>query len=380
LLVGSHSLYLQYQSPDWLAHLHETNSDWLAPPVVVRDGSGRLIGLAPLASKPRELEFRVRDRSFARFRLKTVAVQGSVPLLPDEPSLYDRLFDAVAQSAPDCDAIYLHSVPVDSFCWSHVARSTSIRSRFLVYIPGGTRPFHSIELPATFQQYLSKFKSKKRYNLGRQVRLLREHAVGELRLERIESPEQVPAFMVAATAVVQRSWQGREMFAEIDQAIDRPASLEALARRGLLRSYVLYCGESPCAFVFGSRYRDVYHYAEIGYDQAFAEFSPGTVLLYLIIEDLISHQPVRRMNFGISDADYKREFGTIHTEDASVLLFRKTLANRLRQASHASFTSVHRRLKTRFGGRRAAPEKTSAAWNHASSEPLDTAPGNGRSS
>src|SRR5262249_35831919 len=96
--------------------------------------------------------------------------------------------------------------------------------------------------------------------------------------------------------------------------------------------------------------RGIYHYAEIAHDRAFERFSPGTVLLYLLIEDLIRHNPPRRVNFGISDARYKREFGNAFTRDASVLLLRRSLANTLRVRSHSSFRSCLRAGKERLHG------------------------------
>jgi CelD/BcsL family acetyltransferase involved in cellulose biosynthesis len=51
------------------------------------------------------------------------------------------------------------------------------------------------------------------------------------------------------------------------------------------------------------------------------------------------------VTFGIGDAEYKRRFGNLELADASVLLFRKTLSNRLRRASHRTFQSAVRLAK-----------------------------------
>jgi CelD/BcsL family acetyltransferase involved in cellulose biosynthesis len=127
-----------------------------------------------------------------------------------------------------------------------------------------------------------------------------------------------------------------------------------LADRGILRSYLLMAGEKACAYVLGYHFRDVFYYVKVGYDQAFAASSPGTGLLYLLIKDLIENTSARRLNFDYGDAAYKREFGNVHGEDATVLLLRKTLSNRLRRQAHEAYTGTIRRMKTWFS-RRSTP-------------------------
>ena len=49
--------------------------------------------------------------------------------------------------------------------------------------------------------------------------------------------------------------------------------------------------ESRAQFVNGYQYRGFYHYADVAYNERFAKHSPGTVLLYLLIQDLFAHHP-----------------------------------------------------------------------------------------
>jgi len=97
-------------------------------------------------------------------------------------------------------------VPTDSFLWDYLRRSPVLRERFLWHAPAGVRPFHALELPDSYDKYLDRFGKKKRYNLKRQVRLLREHG-GGLTLERVEAPEQTADFADAVTDLALRSWQ-----------------------------------------------------------------------------------------------------------------------------------------------------------------------------
>lgn len=359
LLEDRPNLYLQYQSPQWFEHLQSTRDPGLLPPVAVRDARGRLAGIVPITVVERELAFTTKERILWLSRLTVVAVLGSDPLLPRDPGLSERVFEAIAAAAPGVDGIYLHSLPTGSSLWEWLREAQARRDRFLVYVPEEHRRLHFLELPGSFSEYLAKFGAKKRYNLARQVRLLSEHAGGRLELRRVEDPADVRGFAADAATVVERSWQADLLASGVTRAASDPASLEDLARRGLLRSYLLAAGDVPCAFVVGYQYGDVYHYAEIGYDRSFSRFSPGAALLYMLIADLLEHRPPRRVNFGIGDAGYKREFGNRDTTDASVFLLRPTALNKARVRAHATFRAgvgLAKRLaavRARLAGERA---------------------------
>src|SRR5205085_12632097 len=148
----------------------------------------------PLARCNYDLSCIVRGRVLWRWRVPAIAVLGSEPLMPPDAAVHDRLFAAIAASDPHADAIYFHSLPTDSFCWSYLQESSSIREHFLLHVVAGPRPFHLLRVPQSFNDFVAGFRPKKRYNLARQVRVLRDHAGGELRLQRVDSPAHVPGF------------------------------------------------------------------------------------------------------------------------------------------------------------------------------------------
>jgi CelD/BcsL family acetyltransferase involved in cellulose biosynthesis len=89
----------------------------------------------------------------------------------------------------------------------------------------------------------------------------------------------------------------------------------------------------------------VFHYADIGHDAELSKFSPGTVLLYRLIEDLIAHDRPQTLNFGIGVSEYKRQFATEVREETSLLILRDTLRNRLRVGLHRSWRGLLARVK-----------------------------------
>jgi len=336
------SAYAQYASPEWIEHLEATQPHKVLPPVVVHDAADRLAGIVPVVRFTYQLSCVVGGNVLWHWRIPAVALLGSDPLIPDDAPTYDRVLAAVAASAPDAQAIYLHSLPTNSFCWSHLQRSDWVRKNLLFHVVAGPRPFHVLELPSSVEQFVSSFPRKKRYNLARQVRVLSEHTGGNLRLQRVDKAEQVPMFAEAVRSMLRPRDARVGELPKIATDEQKARKLADAAHRGLLRSYVLFAGDAACAVVLGYVWRHVFHYAEVAYHPSFSAFSPGTVLLYLLIGDLVSHSDARLVNFGIGDAGYKRTFGNLQREDASVLLLRKNTGNRLRRASHAQFLAMMR--------------------------------------
>ena len=121
------------------------------------------------------------------------------------------------------------------------------------------------------------------------------------------------------------------------------------SRRVSARCYLLQAADKPCAFLVGYQYGDVFQSAELGFDANLSRFSPGTVLMYLLIEDLHKHRPVRLLNFGVGDATYKMRFGNISSTDRSLLLMRKSIRNRLITSGHKALDDSVRLIKRIIG-------------------------------
>jgi len=313
---------------------------------IVRNQHQRIEGIVPLHAARYPLAFILGKHTQLNLFLNSMAVLGGVPMLPDDRVTYDLVFQKLWSAFPECDSVYLKSIPKGSFCWSYLCERHWHGEGVTLYRPDGVRLFHSIELPATFSEYLSRFHGKTRWTLRKKVARLREYGGGQLKLVRVESAEQVPEFIASLRSVFDHSWQCRN--ACIRQYVNGCScdKIADLARRGILRSYQLQCGDRCCAYVIGYSYAGVYHYSDVAYDKGYASFSPGTVLLYLLIEDLISHGATHWVNLGIGDGSYKRQFANRHVCDADFLLIRNRMLPRLRQGTHSMFRSAKSCLST----------------------------------
>ncbi len=334
LVAQSGHVNALYQSPQFFDHLVAIGANPLL--ALVRDEFDELIGLAPVLVKTFQLKFDVCGKVLWKKSFRAAKILGSQPLLPSRADAYDSLLAALRTRLSECDCVVLESLPEESYLAEYLQEAKEIRVNWRVYVPEGTRRYPLIRLPDTVAKYMAKFGSKTRYNMKRERRLLQEEG-GSLRLERVSSVEQVADFLQCARSVTANS-RSRGWLAERLRPDNRPdAVLADLARRGILRSYVLRCGDRPCAFAWGYQFAAVYHLVETAYDQDFARFSPGKVLLCTIIEDLIAYDAPRLFTFDYGEAFYKDLFANWIGQDRTVVLFRRGLAAWFWRSAHQIF-------------------------------------------
>jgi CelD/BcsL family acetyltransferase involved in cellulose biosynthesis len=352
LVIGSDNANACYQTPQWLQYLlHNGGSVRIAE---CRTASGHLVGALPLARGECDLSFDVKGKDLWKQRFRCMIALGSLPLLPPDRLLYDTLFSVLRGDAADADCIYCYNVPVGSYLWAYLHSSKTISDQWLVHLPLRFDRYYTINLPATFKEYLRKFRRKRRQELMREVGRFQSRMGKEVRLVRIESPHQVAMFLENALVVSRESWQRRFLDKPVDQATGYSEYLRDMASAGLLRSYLLMAGEEPCAVALGFRLGDIYRYFETAYDPRFAQYSPGKVLLNLMIQDLFEWNSPGVFSFGGEHWDYKKWFANAHDWEAPVMLFKNTLRNRLWTGTHRLFQSSLRGIKRIL--RRPAPD------------------------
>jgi hypothetical protein len=84
-------------------------------------------------------------------------------------------------------------------------------------------------------------------------------------------------------------------------------------------------------FQFGGRY----YLDDMGYDPAWREYSVGTVLQLMLIEDLFLHQRPAMYDLG-EYAPHKEEFGTDSRAEGKLLLFRRSPYMALVRGGHGA--------------------------------------------
>lgn len=189
----------------------------------------------------------------------------------------------------------------------------------------------------SFEKYVQSQTSRARSNCKRRYKRLHNFAQGRLECERIETVDQVDAFHTDACSVALQSWQHRTLGRPMEETALYRETLLNLARSGDLRAYLLKCGGRPCAYWIGLQYQDTLLSEEMAYSTEYAAYSPGIVLMYLLLEDVYKHRRPRYLHFGDGVNPAKRLFANRHTFDTAIYLLRPTLGNRIFATSHGLF-------------------------------------------
>jgi hypothetical protein len=369
LIAGSSDAERLGKSPEFLDHLRSINDPSRFYLATVRDAAGTLCGVVPLCVARSGLRFDISGNVLAESRSRAVRILGSVPLLPADPVAYDLLFAALEREFTNCQVISMASVPTESFLWRHVHESQFLNERFISYVMHGVRRCHVVSVPPTVEAYFANFSAKRRYNVKRQTRILREHFGGRLELQRFDSAHQVGDLLNLITptddfAGLTRWGSSRALTVDRNEA-------ESLAVRGLLLIYLLVGAGRPCAAVMGLKYRGVYHVDSMPRDRSLDRFSPGSTAVHLAIEDLIQDTSMHRIDTGFGSPAHPHSATNVTEPRASLLLFRKTLSNRLLRVSHATFESLINLGKARVAARsrRGSVRTRSSTLSASHSEP-----------
>ena len=239
--------------------------------------------------------------------------------LPDEREAYDALFQALAGASRGFDSIFVEDVNTESALWRHVQESALVRRHFAASIPQAPKPHSLIRMEGSLEDYLSKFSARTRRTLLRKVRKLRD--LGPLELTPVREPGQVGDFVRAAMEVSRKSYQYTLFGAGLRDEEAELRTLSFIAKQGWLRSYLLSCGGTPCSYMIGYQDRRKYYYIDVAYDGDWARHSPGTVLQYLVLEDLFADRPPELFDFCGGHGEHKVFFQNDAYPGTDLLLF-----------------------------------------------------------
>jgi CelD/BcsL family acetyltransferase involved in cellulose biosynthesis len=195
--------------------------------------------------------------------------------------------------------------------------------RYVAY--RGTRYFIDL-LPGSFEDYLKKFSAKTRNTLKRKVRHFAQQCGGTLDFRTYRSPDEMIDFRRQALAVSLMSYQRKIGFG-FPETEEFAADLVQRAANDGVCGFVLMNQSAPTAYVFCWIDGAAVIYSYCGYDPEYAQFSPGTVLLYLIIKWLFEQKNFTLFDLGNDGWDYKTMLATGAVKYLKVIWFPKTVSN-----------------------------------------------------
>jgi CelD/BcsL family acetyltransferase involved in cellulose biosynthesis len=321
------------QDPDWLRGYFLEDLDKMTS-YLLYNRSGSVSGSASFLLKDDwPLRLHLGEVGVAELPLRRLRLLGGSPALPEDESLYDLLFRELI-ATPGYDALYFTQVPVESFLWKYLTMSPLVRKSFYRYKPENPSPHLLLRFGASFEEYMKlNFSTTHRYTLRRKVTRFQEAAPGPVKLIRYTRPDEVAPFLDAAVQVSRKTYQwnlhqrglrGTERFAR---------RYRFAAEHGWFRSYLLFCGDTACAFLSGYQWKGRYYIDELGFDPAFTKHSPGTVMHIMAIQDMFNYQKPDFIDFE-SYGKYKEELSTESYTHCDMMLLRRRPYCRFVQAAH----------------------------------------------
>jgi hypothetical protein len=327
LLATSRSPEKIYQTPEFFRFLNDSRSstsDRFECFVITDRTRNKVVGMVPVRVSHLPLPVKAGSLTLATYHPRIVRLLGSVPLMPDHPALMQTLFAYLLRAFPDCAAVSMQALPQEMR--AHVATTPQHRA----FILHGWRDCHTIPLPDDWATYLGKINTKKRYNLGRQFRLL-EQATGALQLQRIDRSPEVRALVDSFSALAPG--------ADLDAV--RARDYRVLAANRLLLSYVLRSQNEVIAVIAGTRYGDTWHVHQILYAPQYRHLSAGAVALHAALEDVITHFAFTIADLGYGTPGHRFASTNILKSRAHVLVTRKRSAARWLLAAFTSYDICH---------------------------------------
>jgi hypothetical protein len=222
----------------------------------------------------------------------------------------------------------------------------------LAFPPGSIRYVAScaeryfVALAGSFRDYLQKFRAKARHNLKGTVHKFGGLSNGDIRCLQMCSPAEIGEFREFAIRISRNTWQERVGGPGFPRSETFGTRMADLAAKGLARGVVLFHRDRPVSYAFCRAQDDCLLYARTAYDEAYAAWSPGRVLLFLLLERLFEEGKYRYLDFGEGTLPYKQFFSTGHVRCARIIYFRRSARNLAVVLSHWSLSTL-----SRCGGR-----------------------------
>jgi CelD/BcsL family acetyltransferase involved in cellulose biosynthesis len=339
LLAQSESPGRLYQSPEFFDYLLSTAADNQPELFILRErDGGAIVGVIPIALRRHSFDFAAGRRQLVRLAVPSIVLLGSAPLMPERPELLALLLRFLLAEYPRHQAVSLTALPQDSALWRCISGTADFARGYRLHLLNDWRDCHQIPLPASFEDFLSQFSSKRRYNLKRQQRQLRDHGQGRLDFHCIERPEQLDMLHTALTTLTTPARRS-ELWTDAD--------LLGFARRGMLLCYRLDCGGQACALMLGLRCGGTLYLFNILHDSALDHLSVGTTMLHLAVEDLCDRRHFSMIDLGYGTPGHSYQSTNVTVQRAHLLLLRRNFRNHVASHLHSGFSSAVDWIKKR---------------------------------
>ena len=230
-------------------------------------------------------------------------VYGGVLGQPDEHvslRLLRKLMSLLRRENIDC--IYFNHLRVQSAIYKQVHRIPSLFCRN--HLPTVERHWR-MSIPKNLETLLASRSKNTRKDLRRTLNRVTKSFPERLKLRVYDRPEQAETAF-RDMAYINRNSYHLALADGVVMECQQRLILEAAARQGWMRLYILYIDNQPVAYEYILKCHRVCYAEATAYHPAWQRWNIGTFIILKAVENLCSETEVSSIDFGFGDARYKK--------------------------------------------------------------------------
>ncbi len=180
-----------------------------------------------------------------------------------------------------------------------------------------------VETTGSFESYLKTKKKKTVATLKRKLRKIAATNTNSKTFTVYTSPDEFEDFFKLAIPISEKSYQQRLFNQGLPTTKKFKDKIVAKSKNGQIIGYILRVNNIPAAYNLCPIYGEckvLYDYT--GYDAKFSQYSPGTILQFLIIEDLFKRNNIKYYDLCTGEGEHKKIFATNYICCANIYCFR----------------------------------------------------------
>ena len=265
--------------------------------LLFRDSTGTLNGIAPLKQKEGNLGF-MASREVTDY-CDFVIRQGM------EEEIIETFLLEIEKNSNELDRLHLINIREESLSLSLLTRLAGELALSAEVLE--TEVSLLLDLPGSYQSFVSCLSRKNRHELRRKVR--KTETLPDMEIKRVTDPGEVQIFLETFISLHRKSSLSKAGFWEQQGMTEFFREITfRFSRQGWLELSLLAIDKEPAASLLTFLYKDeVLHY-NIAFHPSFAAYSPGICLFNHSIERAIGLGK-RRVDFLRGREKYKYNFG-----------------------------------------------------------------------
>ncbi len=308
----------------WVRTWWESFGDGATLHILVIRAGGRPIAIAPLMlTLVRIGGFKVRRLGFL-YNAHVPCADFLISERPDE--VYRVIWDHLSQNR-SWDVLQLCQLADGSATLEEVPQLAAAAGCQTGVWVSDASPY--LPLNSSWDVYFESLAAKHRSNLRNRLKRLK--ATGPVEIKTITSAEGLAEGLEAGLRLEAAAWKGAAQTAiSCDPDVSRFYSMLAdrAAEQGWIRLHFLHAGPTKVAFDYSLFYKNKLHLLKVGYDPAYAPFSPSNLLLCLVLRNAFD-QGLAEYNFLGADAAWKLNWARQVKRYQWLFVFSPTFKGRL---------------------------------------------------